>query len=356
MGKPATQCTFVFHPYMDSNGNDIGRYSGGVTNYKKICLANPKCTCFNTNGWVKYITKPKNQWRKWTNNKRLGLYVKTCTKPTPVPPIKPAPTTPSKPVNPPSGASKPGYSCEGANQKKNLGTGFKTPQQCLAAAVADSGCGSSIMWSDSYNYSWGCRCCVPGATYTKHNLWDIYQVESPPKTYVTNWWHCFDRQGWCQASAGYMTGLYRSDNLGGLKDDISRLEEVSSADAPSYLSGGMSCYNQNIQDSFDRKGWSKCNPGYYMKGLYRTNGLFRAGLHNIETAKCCKPTNQRSAWGSCYQANVLHSFDRKGWSKCSPGYYMAGMWRNDCDNLYCIEYFHCCEMGAYAEEDSIFEE
>merc|ERR1712008_10335 len=87
----------------------------------------------------------------------------------------------------------------------------------------------------------------------------------------------------------------------------------------------------------DRKGWSKCNPGYYMKGLYRTNGLFRAGLHNIETAKCCKPTNQRSAWGSCYQANVLHSFDRKGWSKCSPGYYMAGMWRNDCDNLYCIE-------------------
>merc|ERR1712021_294731 len=175
--KPATQCTFVFHPYMDSNGNDIGRYSGGVTNYKKICLANPKCTCFNTNGWVKYITKPKNQWSKWTNNKRLGLYVKTCTKPTPVSPIKPAPTTPSKPVNPPSGASKPGYSCEGANQKKNLGTGFKTPQQCLAMGVADSGCGSSIMWSKSYNYAWGCRCCVPGATYTKHNNWDIYQAE-----------------------------------------------------------------------------------------------------------------------------------------------------------------------------------
>merc|ERR1711956_144032 len=79
---------------------------------------------------------------------------------------------------PPSGASKPGYSCEGANQKKNLGTGFKTPQQCLAAAVADSGCGSSIMWSKSYNYAWGCRCCVPGATYTKHNNWDIYQT--PP--------------------------------------------------------------------------------------------------------------------------------------------------------------------------------
>merc|ERR1712021_83671 len=43
--------------------------------------------------------------------------------------------------------------------------------------VADSGCGSSIMWSKSYNYAWGCRCCVPGATYTKHNNWDIYQAE-----------------------------------------------------------------------------------------------------------------------------------------------------------------------------------
>merc|ERR1712128_188950 len=104
-------------------------------------------------------------------------FATTGAKPTPVPPIKPAPTTPSKPVNPPSGASKPGYSCEGANQKKNLGTGFKTPQQCLATALKTSGCGPTIMWSKSYNYSWGCRCCVPGATYTKHDLWSIYQAE-----------------------------------------------------------------------------------------------------------------------------------------------------------------------------------
>merc|ERR1712106_879504 len=80
-----TKCTFVLHPYMDSGGNDIGRYSGGVNNYKKICLANPKCTCFNSNGWVKYITKPKTQWSKWTNNKSLGLYVKTCAKQPPKP-------------------------------------------------------------------------------------------------------------------------------------------------------------------------------------------------------------------------------------------------------------------------------
>merc|ERR1712087_801610 len=101
----------------------------------------------------------------YTKHNLWDIYGTSGSKPSPVPP--PAP----KPVSPPSGASKPGYSCEGANQKKNLGTGFKTPQQCLAAALRTSGCGPSIMWSKSYNYSWGCRCCVAGATYTKHNLW-----------------------------------------------------------------------------------------------------------------------------------------------------------------------------------------
>merc|ERR1712106_1106587 len=79
--QPVTKCTFVLHPHMDSGGNDIGHFSGGVDNYKKICLANPKCTCFNSNGWVKYVTKPKSQWSKWTSDKSLGLYVKTCDEP-----------------------------------------------------------------------------------------------------------------------------------------------------------------------------------------------------------------------------------------------------------------------------------
>merc|ERR1712106_300867 len=76
------------------------------------------------------------------------------------------------------GVYKPGYKCEGKQKNnKDLGTGFTTPQECLDAALEDSDCGLSIMWSKSYNRSWGCRCCVPGANYTKHNGWDIYRVE-----------------------------------------------------------------------------------------------------------------------------------------------------------------------------------
>lgn len=47
-----------------------------------------------------------------------------------------------------------------------------------------------------------------------------------------------------------------------------------------------------------------------------------------------------------------------GWSKCNNGYYMSGMFRNSCNNLYCIEEFRCCSMGpnngkSFAENPKI---
>jgi len=70
-------------------------------------------------------------------------------------------------------------------QSKYLGTSFSTPEQCMAAAKSDSGCtGGEIMWSDSYNYAWGCRCCSkhptcpPGSSrYQSNNNWDVYKYE-----------------------------------------------------------------------------------------------------------------------------------------------------------------------------------
>jgi hypothetical protein len=48
----------------------------------------------------------------------------------------------------------------------------------------------------------------------------------------------------------------------------------------------------------------------------------------------------------CYHQNWWHTFDRKGWSTCEkPGYYIAGLWRNSCNKLYCIEWVKCCRPG-----------
>ena len=76
-------------------------------------------------------------------------------------------------------------------QSKNLGAGFSTPEECMAAAASDSGCtGQEIMWSDSYSYSsssWGCRCCSENPTckpdyssYQSNSNWDIYRYEECP--------------------------------------------------------------------------------------------------------------------------------------------------------------------------------
>ncbi|XP_066924753.1 uncharacterized protein [Clytia hemisphaerica] len=157
-----------------------------------------------------------------------------------------------------------------------------------------------------------------------------------------NWWHSFDRQGWSTCPAGqYITGFYRSARR--IPDGIWRLEEAKCKSAPLgwVPRRQQQCYKLNIWSSFDRKGWGKCKHGYYMQGIYRTNGR---NLHNIEEFRCCKPKNHHVVQRSCRKQNVWHSFDRKGWSQCPGNTYMTGIWRNNCNWLYCIEEFECCSM------------
>eukprot|EP01084_Bolivina_argentea_P259139 437147_1 len=59
----------------------------------------------------------------------------------------------------------------------NLGTAFTTPTECAKAAIFREECtGDQIMWSDSYGYSLGCRCCSKNTTLGSYNEnWDIYK-------------------------------------------------------------------------------------------------------------------------------------------------------------------------------------
>lgn len=61
-------------------------------------------------------------------------------------------------------------------QSNHLGTDFSTPGECLMHAKETAGCGNTIMWSDSYNYAWGCRCCAEaGALGGSVNVnWAVY--------------------------------------------------------------------------------------------------------------------------------------------------------------------------------------
>ena len=182
-------------------------------------------------------------------------------------------------------------------------------------------------------------------TYYRNSM-KAQVIISSPQTYVANWEASMDRPGWSLCGSDwYMTGMWRHDFHHG-DERIGRIEHAKCRNAPSYLypvKGGQDCYDHDWSHSFDHQGWCTCNNGYYMTGLYNNNGR---QLRNIETAKCCRPKTQVKQWGHCYNLNVESAFDRRGWSKCAHGYYMAGLYKNACERLGCIEHFKCCKMGS----------
>ena len=93
---------------------------------------------------------------------------------------------------------------------------------------------------------------------------------------------------------------------------------------------------------FSNKRWANCPDGYFMRGLYRGDGQ---RLHHIEEGSCCRPNNLPNRYLDCYEKDVEKTFDKKGWGKCSNGYYMAGFYKGTCDKVYCIEKFRCCSMS-----------
>ena len=64
-------------------------------------------------------------------------------------------------------------SCEGSDQGAYLGTPASV-DECAASAAA-AGC-DMFMFSESYGYAWGCRCCSAKTQY--HDNWSIYSVDS----------------------------------------------------------------------------------------------------------------------------------------------------------------------------------
>ncbi|XP_015749586.1 PREDICTED: uncharacterized protein LOC107329410 [Acropora digitifera] len=162
---------------------------------------------------------------------------------------------------------------------------------------------------------------------------------------TANWWLGFDKKGWvtCGYINEYLTGLYRNINKGS-NDGIYLIEESRCCKAPSPNENQPStCVTANWWGILDsNKRWAVCPEGYFMQGMYRNDGQW---LHHIEESRCCKPKNLPNSYLHCYNADSVGlSFDKKGWSSCAAGYYMAGFYKGGCDRLYCIESFKCCSM------------
>ena len=90
--------------------------------------------------------------------------------------------------------------------------------------------------------------------------------------------------------------------------------------------------------------WALCPTGYYLNGL-RLGAGRPAYLLHIDEGQCCHPQGHPNSYEHCYDQDVTHSFDNKGWSECQQaGYYMTGFYKSSCNDIYCIETFRCCKM------------
>ena len=102
--------------------------------------------------------------------------------------------------------------------------------------------------------------------------------------------------------------------------------------------------DRSVHILFSFNVWALCPTGYYLNGL-RLGAGPPAFLHHIDEAQCCHPQGHPNSYEQCYDEDVTHSFDHKGWSECKqPGYYMTGFYKSVCNDIYCIEKFRCCKM------------
>eukprot|EP00656_Telonema_subtile_P032118 TRINITY_DN351_c0_g1_i1.p1 TRINITY_DN351_c0_g1~~TRINITY_DN351_c0_g1_i1.p1 ORF type:complete len:466 (-),score=98.97 TRINITY_DN351_c0_g1_i1:131-1528(-) len=92
-----------------------------------------------------------------------------------------------------------------------------------------------------------------------------------------------------------------------------------------------------------KPGWSKCPHGSFVSALKTASC---SSIDCVDKARCVKACSGKTVLevSHCYQANWWDSLNAKGWSMCREPYFLAGLYRNKCNSLYCIEMGLCCSL------------
>lgn len=174
----------------------------------------------------------------------------------------------------------------------------------------------------------------------------VYEGDLKLPAYLTftrkgeqNWWGSLDYQTWSKVPNGaFLFGMYTTGGNRIFNIEMGHYYRVQNWKK-------MTCKNQNWWGSFDRQGWSTCDAGWFMAGLYRTGHMrdWAQGTYQIEEAWCCKADD--GGYGKCEEHSIFNS---AGWSDCKPidgkPSAMVGLWRSNQGDIRGIDKAKCCTM------------
>lgn len=154
-----------------------------------------------------------------------------------------------------------------------------------------------------------------------------------------DWYSIWDKPGWATCPIGQSIYALRRSAC----DALDCLEAASCA-APcegttedSEVIQTRHCYHDlNVYGSFDKEGWSKCEPNYYVGGFYRAG----SSLYQLQMFKCC--SYKASRWSMCTDISWASKFNAAGWAKVPNDKFLTGLYRSKGHRLRNIDQAHAC--------------
>ncbi|XP_067021981.1 uncharacterized protein [Acropora muricata] len=173
-------------------------------------------------------------------------------------------------------------------------------------------------------------------------LFPYFEFAEGRSCFMEDWGSNFrkDDETSCEGGGGYyyLVGFERdgTNNLNGIKRAKCCARDQTFWNIPTQ------CQMPDWIRSLDGAGRSACQQGFFLRGVYRSNGN---SLGHIEWGKCCKPSHHPYQWGDCYNEDVSGTFNKAGLSECRrDGYFITGFETTSGGALSSIKKFKCCRM------------
>jgi hypothetical protein len=160
-----------------------------------------------------------------------------------------------------------------------------------------------------------------------------------------NWYTLWDKPGWALCPSGQsLNGLYRSKcntlscvnsaRCSGVCETQTRKTQLDEQLEVRHCYHSLSWYG-----TFDKQGWSMCEPNYFVSGLYRDGD----SLYNLQMAKCCSFKDSR--WVNCEEVSFGFKFAGKGWVDAPKGKWYTGFYRGKGQGLGDIQKAKACTIA-----------